>query len=466
MNVATAEEGLPTPRRYVAIAALSLGSIVTVIDGTIATVALPTIASDLHVDAAASVLVVTVYQLVLVMMLLPCAGLGDRIGLTRFYQYGQMLFTVATLMCFFANSLPFLLLARALQALGAAATLSMMTAMIRNIYPKAIWGRGIATNSVVATIAAASAPTVGGLVITISDWRFVFAIAVPFALLSLWIGRRALPEIKPVDAPYNFGGALLNMATFGLIFTGLESGVTGDSPVISAAILLAGIAFAIWFVRRELAEDRPILPVDLLARPVLALSFAGSFFSFIAITLQTVSLPFTLQHLYGLSPGEVGAVLSPSALAMMLVVPIAGALSDKVPAGLLGGIGAGILTLSLILTAFPPPHPGSFDFAWRVALGGAGMALYLAPNSRLIMSETPRTRAAATGGLMSTTRLTGQTLGATLVATMLALGLGNSPIPMLVGAGCALLAAMFSLGRICAGSVPIRDAPAPDTPEL
>lgn len=463
---APAETGIETPRRYFAVAALSLGTAVTVLDSNVANVALPTMARDLHVDGSSTVLVITVYQLMLVMLLLPCAGLGDRIGLKRFYQYGQVLFIVATVMCFFANSLPFLLIARGLQAMGAAAAVSMMTAMIRHIYPKRLWGRGIATNAVWGTLAAASAPTIGGLIVSFGEWRYVFLLGAPLAGVSLWLGRRSLPDIPPVETPYNLGGALLNVATFGLFFFGLESAVHGDSPVVSAFIVLAGIVFAIWFVRHELNERRPILPLDLLARPVLALSCAAAFFAYMASMLQSISLPFRLQHLYGFSPGEVGAVLAPQPLAMMVISPVAGVMSDRIPPGILGAFGTLILCTALLLTAFPPAHPTYFDFAWRMALCGVGMSCFFAPNSRLMMSETPRERAAATGGLISTTRLTGQTLGATLVAALFAMGLGNSPLPMLVGASFALLAAVLSLSRVRLSGVAKPDSPPVDVPDL
>src|SRR4051812_4421526 len=118
------DDSLPIPglqgwRLTLAVAAISLGTMLTVIDGAIATVALPTISRDLNVDNSSAVLVVTVYQLVLVMALLPFSALGDRIGLKRLYQGGQFVFTIATILCFFAHSLGFLLVVRALQAAGA-----------------------------------------------------------------------------------------------------------------------------------------------------------------------------------------------------------------------------------------------------------------------------------------------------------------------------------------------------------
>ena len=97
-------DGLPLPRRYAAIAALCLGTALIIIDGGVANIALPTIARDLGVDRSSVVSVVTIYQLMLVMLLLPFAGLGERIGLKRMYQIGQLVFTIATLLCFFAKA--------------------------------------------------------------------------------------------------------------------------------------------------------------------------------------------------------------------------------------------------------------------------------------------------------------------------------------------------------------------------
>ena len=126
--------------------------------------------------------IVTIYQLMLVMLLLPFAGLGDRIGLKRMYQLGQLIFTVATLLCFFAKSLPFLLIVRAAQAIGAAAALSVSSALIRQIYPSKQLGRGLGINSVIVSSSAAAAPTIGGLVLAVAPWPWVFASAVPFAI--------------------------------------------------------------------------------------------------------------------------------------------------------------------------------------------------------------------------------------------------------------------------------------------
>ena len=443
----SAVDGLPKPRRFLAIAAISAGTALTIIDGGVANVALPTIARDLHVGNSAVVSVFTVYQLILAMALLPFSGLGDRIGLKRMYQYGQLVFTIATLLCFFAKSLPFLLVVRAAQALGAAAALSVSSALIRSIYPAGQLGRGLGINSVVVSSSAALAPTLGGLVLAIAPWPWVFASAVPFAILSLILGR-SLPAPRPRDEPFDVLGAVMCAAMFGLVIGGAETGVHGDSPVVSAAIILTGVAIGWVFVRRERGEAKPILPIDLLARPVLALSAIGAYTAFIASMTLLLSTPFRLTHGYGFSAAEVGAAIAPWPLTNMIVAPLAGWLSDRYPAGILGGIGMAVSVAALLLIAFMPADPSYFDIAWRMALCGSGFGLFLPPNARLIIGSAPRERAAAAGGLVSTIRLVGQTTGATLVAALLAMGIGAGPTPSLVAAGFALVAGVCSLSRL------------------
>jgi DHA2 family multidrug resistance protein-like MFS transporter len=203
-----------------------------------------------------------------------------------------------------------------------------------------------------------------------------------------------------------------------------------------------------------------------LSNPVLSLSIAGSFLAFSAIMMVSLSLPFRLQHLYGFSPSEVGAVLTPMPLTMMMMLPLSGMLSDRMRPGIQGGIGMSVTIAGLLLVAFPPAHPGFFDFAWRMMLCGIGLALYLPANTRLVVRMTPHHRATAAGGLISTVRLTGQTVGATMVATFLALGLGSTAVPVLAAAVFGLFAGLFSVSRL--RIMPARSGPATpvDLPEL
>lgn len=454
--------GLPMPRRLSAILALSFGTALVTIDGSIANIALPTIARDLGVPASAAVLVVTVYQLILVMTLLPFAALGDRIGHRTLYQYGLMLFTVATVLCFFARSLPFLLIVRAAQALGAAAALSVTTAMVRSVYPAHQLGRGLGINTVIVASSSALAPTLGGLILGIAPWPWVFAAAVPFGLLSLLLGR-SLPPPARRDQPYDVLGAVLCASTFGLVVSGIESGVHGSSPVISCAMTLAG-AFIGWtFVKRELNAPRPMLPIDLLAVPALGFAAAGGLFGFIATMTLIVAIPFRLQSEFGFSPSEVGAIFAAWPLTMLVVAPVAGALSDRLSVALLCTVGSLIAISGMLLFAFLPDHATGWEIAWRLMLCGGGFAIFASPNARSIIGSAPLSRAAAAGGLIATTRLLGQTLGATTGAALLAIGVGLGRLPGIIAAILMTFALLSALSRL---HLKVKAGPSSDVPPL
>jgi len=418
-------------------------------------VALPTIARDLGVEPAAAVSIVTIYQLILVMTLLPFAALGTRIGLRRLYQYGQITFCVASALCFFAKSLPFLLVTRAAQALGASAALSVTGALVRSIYPSNQLGRGLALNNVVVSSATAIAPVLGGVMLSFASWPWIFAAAVPLGVISIISGRATLPEPTPHDEPYDVLAAVLCALTFGLVISGLESIVHGDSPIVSLAVIAAGAVIGFVFVRRELQEKEPILPVDLLAIAPIRWSVIGAIFAFISSITVLLSLPFRLQQEFGFSPSEVGAMITPWPLGMMALGPIAGILSDRIPAAILGSIGMVLATIALVLLAFLPAEPTYFDLAWRMALAGAGFGLFLAPNARLIVGSAPPSRVASAGGMVSTTRLTGQAFGATIVGALLALGLGANRTAALIAAALAFAAGICSAIRLRAAD----DAP-------
>ena len=439
-------DGLPRPRRYVAIVAVSLGTVLTTVDGTIVNIALPTLARDLHVQPSEAVLVVTIYQLVLMMTLLPLSALGDRFGLRATYQYGQIVFVLSTILCFFSRSLPFLVLVRGFQALGAAAALSVSTAMIRSIYPPSQLGRGLSLNTVVATAAASLAPTAGGAILAVASWPWLFAIVVPFGLFSILIGRNSLPIGYLRSEPYDVLGAVMCAATFGLAISGLESAVHGDSPVVSAALVALGIAIGVFFVRRELGQSRPLLPVDLLRLKAIALPCLGSLLAYVGMMIMMVTLPFRLQQQFHFTAAAAGAVLAPLPLMSMIVAPTSGLLSDRFPAGLLGAIGMVIGVTGMICLGFLPASPRHFDIVWRVAVCGVGFGMYFSPSARQIVGSAPIERSAAAGALASTVRGAGQTLGATTVAALLAGGIGISSTPAFIAAGLALMAGFCSLG--------------------
>jgi MFS transporter, DHA2 family, multidrug resistance protein len=440
--------GLEKPKRYFAIFAISCGTALMVMDGALPNVALPTIAREMNIDSSSAIMIVSVYQLVLVMTLLPLSALGSRIGLRKMYQLGLCVFIGSALLCFLAPNLPLLLAARALQALGAAAALSVGSALIRSIYPANQLGRGLGINTIIVASAAAVAPILGGYIVSVANWHWIFVATVPLGLLSLVVGQRALPNVAGHNQPISPLGALLCALSFGLLISGLLALARGYHLPTSVAVLILGALAAVVFVRRELNQALPILPVDLLANRLVTLSILGAQFAFIGSMTFILSLPFRLQEHFGFSPSEVGAAIAPFPLAMMVSAPFAAMLSDRYHPGILGGIGMAIATSGMLLLALIPEGATQLDIAWRMAVCGTGYGLFLSPNAKLIISAAPIARAASAGGLISTNRLVGQALGAALVTALLAAGHGSDSSPAFLGAVLTFFAGICSIARL------------------
>jgi MFS transporter, DHA2 family, multidrug resistance protein len=448
----TAQDGVPVPQRYWAIATIALGITMAVIDSAIANVALPTIARDLHTDSAFSIWIVNGYQLAITISLLPLSSLGDIIGYRRVYLSGLVLFTLASLGCALSDSLVTLTLARVLQGFGAAAIMSVNTALVRIIYPQRLLGRGIGINAVVVAIASAAGPTIASGILALGRWPWLFAVNIPIGIVAVIIGDRALPRTARARHSFDIGGAALSALTFGLLIGSIDAAGHGEQGILFVVELLATAIFGYVLVRRESAKTSPLLPVDLLRIPIFSLSVATSICSFVGQMLAFVALPFLLQNEFGYSAVEIGLLITPWPLAIMIVAPIAGILADRYPAGILGGIGLLVFAGGLLSLAMMPPHPATWDVCWRMAIAGSGFGLFQSPNNRAMITAAPRERSGGASGMLGTARLLGQTIGAALVA----LFFGRIPhhatiVALFVAAGFAVLGACVSALRLVEG---------------
>ncbi len=434
------------PQRLWAMLTIALAITVSVLDSSIANVALPTIAGDMSASPATAIWIVNAYQLAVVMTLLPLAALGEIYEYRRVYRVGLVVFTLASLACALSHTIVELTAARVLQGLGAAGIMSVNAALVRFIYPRAQLGRAIGINAVTVSIAAAVGPTVASLVLAVGSWPWLFAINVPIGLVAL-LGVGALPVTPRGKHRFDVVGAVLNAATFGLVVTTMDSIAHHQTVALIAAqaagaIVLGGALF--W---RETHRAWPLLPVDLMRSRIFSLSIATSVCSFVAQMMAYVTLPFFLQNRLGRSAVETGLLMTPWPLMTAVFAPIAGRLADRHAAGILGGFGLVIFGAGVGLLALLPHDPTTADIVWRVAVCGCGFGLFQSPNNRAIINAAPRERAGAASGMLGTARLFGQTTGAALVAVLFGLSAGTTA-PLAIASGIALVAALVSLVRL------------------
>ena len=456
---AAAADGLPVPERYWAMAAILMGIALSVLDSTVVNLALPDITRHFGATPASAVWVVNAYQLATLVLLLPCAQLGERLGYRRVYLIGLVVFTVASLACVVAPTLLLLAGARALQGLGAAGMMAVNAALVRLTYPSNVLGRGIALNSVVVAAASVAGPSAAALVLSVASWPWLFLVQLPLGVAVFVIGRRALPaNAVPASGPRLHPlDVALNIAMFTLVFLaadalGARSGGAPDARMrsIAAVMLVVGAAIGWFYMRRQLRQAVPLFPVDLLRIPVFALSMCTSVTAFAAQTLAFIALPFLLLEGQGRSHFGAGLVLTAWPAAIVLIAPLVGRLIHRYPGGLLGGIGLGVLALGLAWLALLPQQPPTWEIVLACALCGVGFGLFQSPNNHTIVTSAPLRRAGAASGMLGSARLTGQSLGAVMLGLIFsAAGVAEGgTIALGLAAALAAASAVFSSLRL------------------
>jgi DHA2 family multidrug resistance protein-like MFS transporter len=442
-------DGLPWERRRWAAAAIFTALAMASLDTAIANIALPAISADLHVSAADSIWVVNVYQIALVATLLPLGALGEIVGHQRIYLGGLLLFTLASLGCALAWSLPTLVAARALQGLGASGLMSVNTALVRFVYPSRLLGRGFGHNALVVATAFTLGPTIASGILALGPWPWLFAVNIPFGLLAMLIGLKTLPATPRAVHAFDFPGAILAAGCLGLFIIGIGGGAHGAQPFLVGSALIGAALLGIVLTRRHADHPAPMLPIDLFRQALFALSAATAVCSFAVQGLAFVSLPFYFEDVLQRSQVETGFFMTPWPLVVAIMAPIGGRLSDRFSAGLLGGLGLLLLGLGMALLATLPATPSVANIVWRMAICGIGFGLFQTPNMKAIMSSAPAHRSGSASGIVATARLTGQTTGAALAALCFSLaGREGATLALALGAGFAGLGCVMSFLRL------------------
>jgi DHA2 family multidrug resistance protein-like MFS transporter len=457
-------EGMPSPARYWSALAIWLALTMAVLDGAIANVALPTIARELSATPAYAVWVVNGYQLAIVVSLLPLSALGEEIGYRRVFLGGVIAFTAASAACALSHSLPTLIFMRVIQGLGAAGIMSVNGALLRFTYPPSLLGRGVGLNALVVSAAAAFGPTVASGVLALGPWEWLFAINVPIGVVTFLLGRRSLPS-SPKEGKFDTVSTCLNVLTFGLGFTGIDALTHGGEARLGSAELLAATISGVALIWRSNGQTRPLAPIDLLKNRLFAMSVVTSIASFSAQMLAFVSLPFYLQGVLHRSQVETGLLMTPWPVAAGVAAFIAGQLADKFSAAVLSAAGLAVLGLGLLSMGLLPSETTPLAIAGFMATCGLGFGFFQSPNNRTMLSAAPLQRSGAAGGMLATSRLTGQTIGATIAAITFRLADHAESIALVVAALSAFAAALASLSRlryenpVTAGRQPAPDAP-------
>lgn len=440
-------------RKYIAVTSILIALIMTVLDVTVVNVALPVLADEFGVSDSYTVWIVTIYQLFITMLLLPLSSFGDLYSYRKTFLIGIVIFTCSSVLCAASQNFTMIIASRAIQGIGAACVMGVNIALTRLIYPREVLGRGLALNAMVIAIATAAGPTIAGGILSMASWHWLFLINVPFGIVAFILGKKLLPYNLPKQdkTKYDWVSSIENIVVFGLIFYSLGSFARKGDTITNICLLLAGIVIGILYVRRQINRPNPMLPVDLFGIRLYSLSIITSVCSFIAQNVAMIALPFLFLNSYGFSEITTGLLMTPWPLATMIVSPFAARFVEKHNPGATAAAGMAVYATGIILLLLLPDTGISvWNIAWRMSVCGIGFGLFQTPNNIVMVIATPVKRTGGAGGMQSTARLVGQTLGATIVTVVFAI-MADSLKPvdtcLYIALGVAIIAGIFSLSR-------------------
>ncbi len=402
------------------LAIVSVGLFMVVLDNLVVSVALPSIHRSLGASVQALEWTVNAYTLSYAVLLLTGAALGDRLGRRRMFAAGIALFTVSSAMAALAPGSSVLIAARAAQGIGAAIATPLTLTLLAEAFPPDQRGLALGVWSGISGIAVALGPLVGGAVIQLGSWHWIFWINVPIGavlvpLVLARLGESHGPE-RGLDLP---GLALGSAGLLGLVFGLIRSQTLGFGSAEVVASLTAGTALTVAFVAVERRSSDPMLPMEFFARRGFAVTNAVSLAMYFGMFGSIFFLSQFLQNVLGNTPLQAGVKLLVWTGAIMVVSPLAGFLSDRFGSRLFmaAGLGAQAIALGWLAT-LAGVHQTYASMVAPFVLGGAGMALVFAPAASAVLASVRADQAGQASGATNAIRELGGVLGVSVLATV------------------------------------------------
>ena len=420
-NTAFATDPQIQKHRWWILVAVCLFTFMSTLDGSIVNIALPVMSKDLGIPMNQAEWVVSIYLIVICALLLLFGKLGDTLGKIRIFKIGSVLFTVGSLLAGFNSGLTLLLVSRAVQAVGAAMTMSTNNGIITEVFPFKERGRALGMIGSFVALGSIAGPGIGGLILAHLSWGYIFWINIPVGIIAIILGAIILPKdvtttAQPLDKLGSGLFAVLMVTLFAGIFIGQEIGFA--KPVILLLFAVSAIILAA-FIRVELHHDNPVLALKLFKNAQFSISILCALLIFIANFFFNVIAPFYLENARGLAANYAGYALMTFPIVQVIVAPIAGAVSDKIGPELLTFIGLILISISQIGYMMANLATPLWIFMGFIGLVGFGNGIFMAPNNSIVMSSVPVKDLGVAGGINALARELGMIIGISAATTVL-----------------------------------------------
>ncbi len=327
----TKEETNTYKNNWIILAIVVMSPFMACLDSSIVNVALPVMAKELSTSMAGIQQVVTSYLIVISAAILIFGRLGDIKGKTSVFKYGFIIFVLGSFLCGISTTLNFLIFSRIVQAIGAAMTMSTSQGIITHTFPPNERGRALGISGTSVALGTLLGPPLGGLIISVVSWEYIFLINVPIGLVAFIAAMKYLPKDKVKSKQsLDIKGAILFIicivALFWAMLKGQQTGYNHINIIISFIVSL--ICFVI-FIILELKIENPMLDLSIFKNRVFSVNIFSAFVMFIGISCINIIQPFYLQDVLKLSPGKTGLIMMAYPIVLSVIAPISGYLSDK-----------------------------------------------------------------------------------------------------------------------------------------
>lgn len=407
--------------RWWILTAVGLFTFMATLDGSIVNIALPVMSKDLKIPMNQSEWIVSIYLIVICSLLLLFGKVGDAFGKVKVFKIGTVLFVFGSLLCGFNSGLTVLLIARAIQALGASMTMSNNNGIITEVFPIKERGRALGLTGSFVALGSIAGPGIGGLILSHFSWGYIFWINVPIGILTIIFGQFVLPKdiIKTHEKIDYFGFAgfaLLIVSLFLGVFIGQQVGFTQPGVLALFALAIISAAAFVWI---ENHVEKPLLSFRLFKNIDFSLSLLCAFLIFIVTFFFNVIAPFYLENARGFEPSTAGYILMIFPIVQVIAAPIAGTISDKIGPELLTFVGLVLICISQIGYMTMSLQTPVWLFMFFVGLVGLGNGIFQAPNNTIVMSSVDVKDLGIAGGINALARNLGMIFGISCATTVL-----------------------------------------------
>lgn len=412
-------------KRIAALIAIAIFTFMTSLDSSIVNIATPIMAKEMNVSSSTIEWVISIYLMIISALIMFFGRLGDIVGKVKVFKIGTIIFTVGSLIAGFKLGFSFLLFGRAIQALGAAMTMSNNFGITTEMFPPQERGRALSILATFFALGSIAGPSLGGLILNTGNWSYIFWINVPVGIIAIVAGIVSLPKDSPknTNEKLDWYGTTTFAAFIGFFFYALMQGQTQGytNPIILTILTILAIAIIllIVFIAIEHYVKLPMLNFRIFKNADFTMGVFSALLAFIVGYFFSILMPYYLVNARSYSAGFAGLLLAIIPLTIAFFGPVGGTLADKFGGEKISIIGLASLTIAQVLILTFNLNSSLWLFIVTSLFYGVGMGLFQPPNNSVIMSSVDKQFLGIAGSVNSLARNFGMELGVSLSTIIL-----------------------------------------------